>query len=173
MEVKSEALSFAQKFTRNHRLFDRLGLSVPEQCELFQTHLARYWLLKENYELGVILRNPQSEAAAKIPLLGWIVHYDRAVYDAREAAAEELMTEASRLAEVMKEATKSRAQEIIASPDQLGGTTEMLLKQIGHPDTIQRAANLISSSYFENKNQGRKHLRRELDSTIATIRSSL
>lgn len=169
-DAKSEALSFAQEFTRDHRLFDRLSLSTPEQRELFETHMARYWLLKENYTMGVRLRSPQSEAAAKIPLLGWIIHYDRAIYDSREEAAEELMTETSRLTDAIRETAKTRAQEIVSSPDQLGETTEMLLRQIGYPGAIQRAANLISSSYFENKNKGQKHLRRELDLTIATTK---
>jgi hypothetical protein len=167
--LRKGALGQTDQFVRKYSIHEMLGLKHPLQREIFRFHFASYLLLKQFAEAGYLARRPESEALAKIPVLGKGARKNIEANDASHTASQELIQLATDKAESLVQETVDTAYKMFAESEGLNESElrqamppdnpefQIIIREFiqdqGSPNAIQRAANLVSTICLEEKGQ--------------------
>ena len=138
-KVLSEALGFYDAF----QIEEILNPGNPKQQLLFSAYFARYFLLKRGYETERLLKQPGFDAAKKVPLLGRL-----AISLERKNATE------IKVSKLLEQIIEDTIEDISENKNILNETT---------PSTIERMANLLSTTFLEHYEDGRRDFERAIE----------
>lgn len=185
-ELSKSTILLAKSFRRDFNITERLKLT-PTQSTLFDTYFAGYFCRKYAGDLSYLLRLPATQVLEKIPLLGRIVSKMRKRLETFDEVADEYLETGAHWKKIMYDSPNLSQMEFLQQ--EYGADTDravhllpptvkgiFLGTEIGNPEGIQEAANLITASlkqslpaFYERKKVNWNTVNKEIGGIIEMI----